>query len=108
MEYHFPTKGEMVDPGIRHTVCTWHLVEDLHLHRRQFQIHGIHPGRGNLSQLEIKEEPGRKFNVENKQTMCIYGFQTKPPFSKGFGIIYDIDGGFTQWTSHIARAIMEY
>ena len=79
----------MVDPGKRHTVCTRHLVDDLHLHRRKFQIHVIHPGRGNLSKPKIKEELARKFNVANKQTIFISGFQTKPPFSKGFGIIYD-------------------
>ena len=79
----------MVDPGTRHTICTRHLVDYLHLHKRQFQIHVIHPGRGNLSRPEIKEELARKFNVANKQTIFIFGFQTKPPFSKGFGIIYD-------------------
>ena len=31
----------------------------------------------------------RKFNVANKQTIFIFGFQTKPPFSKGFSIIYE-------------------
>ena len=80
----------MVDPKKRHTVCTRHLVDGLHLHRRKFQIHVIHPGGGNLSRPEIKEELARKFNVANKQTIFISGFQTKPPFSKGFGIIYDI------------------
>ena len=79
----------MVDPGTRHTICTRHLVDYLHLHRRQFQIHVIHPGKSNLSRPKIKEELARKFNVANKQTIFISGFQTKPPFSKGFGIIYD-------------------
>ena len=80
----------MVEPGTRHTVCTRNLIDGLHLHIRKFQIHVIHSGRGNLSRPEIKEELARKFNVANKQTIFISSFQTKPPFSKGFGIIYDI------------------
>jgi len=79
----------MVEPKTRHTVCIRHLVDDLHLHRRQFQIHVIHPGRGNLSRPELKEELARKFNVSDTQTIFISGFQTKASFSKGFGIIYD-------------------
>ena len=78
-----------MDPGTRHIVFTRHLVGDLHLHRRQFPIHVTHPGRGNFSRPEIKEELARKFNVADTQTIFISGFQTKPPFSKGFGIIYD-------------------
>ena len=77
----------MVEP--RHTVFIRHLQDNLHLCRRQFQIHVIHPGRGNLSRLELKEELARKFNVSDTQTIFISGFQTKAPFSKGFSIIYD-------------------
>ena len=77
----------MVEPS--HTVCIRHLQDDLHLCRRQFQIHVIHPRRGNLSRPELKQELARKFNVSDTQTIFISGFQTKAPFSKGFGIIYD-------------------
>ena len=77
----------MVEPS--HTVCIRHLQDDLHLRRRQFQIHVIHPRRGNLSRPELKQELARKFNVSDTQTIFISGFQTKDPFSKGFGIIYD-------------------
>ena len=77
----------MVEPS--HTVCIRHLQDDLHLRRRQFQIHVIHPRRGNLSRPELKQELARKFNVSDTQTIFISGFQTKNPFSKGFGIIYD-------------------
>ena len=55
----------------------------------QFQIHVIHPRRGNLSRPELKEELARKFHVSDTQTIFISGFQTKGPFSKGFGIICD-------------------
>ena len=37
----------------------------------------------------MKEELGRKFDVLDTQPIFIYSFQTKSPFSKGFGIIYD-------------------
>ena len=83
----------MVEPGTRHTVCIRHLVDNLHLHRRQFQIHAIPLGRGNLSKLELKEEHARKFDVSDTQTIFISSFETKAPFFKGFGIIYDsVDG----------------
>ena len=79
----------MVETLKGHTVCTRHLVDNLYLHRRQIQIHVIHPQRGNLSRLDLKEELARKFHVSDTQTIFISGFQTKGPFSKGFGIIYD-------------------
>ena len=79
----------MVEPGTRHTVCIRHLVDNLHLHRRQFQIHAIPLGRGNLSKLELKEEHARKFDVSDTQTIFISSFQTKSQFSKVFGIIYN-------------------
>ena len=79
----------MVEPGTTHTVCIRHLVDNLHLHRRQFQIHVIHPRRGNLSRPKLKEELARKFDVSDTQTIFISSFETKAPFSKGFGIIYD-------------------
>jgi ribosomal protein S24E len=79
----------MEDPLTRHTICIRHLVDDLQLHRRQFQIHVIHPGKGNLSRPEIKEELAKKFNISDTQTIFISSFHTTGPFSKGFGILYD-------------------
>ena len=79
----------MVEPGTRHTVFIRQLVDNLHLHRRQFQIHVIHLGRGNLSRPELKEELVRKFDFLDTQTIFISSFKRKAPFSKGFGIIYD-------------------
>ena len=79
----------MVEPRTRHTVCIRQFVDNLHLHRRQVQIHVIHLGRGDLSRPELKEELARKFDVLDTQTLFISSFQTKAPFSKGFGIIYD-------------------
>ena len=92
----------MVEPGTRHTVCIRHLMDNLHLHRRQFQIHVIHPGRGNLSRPELKEELVRKFDVSDTQTIFISSFETKAPFSKGFGIIYDsVDGALKCEPKHL-------
>ena len=79
----------MVEPVKGHTICTRHLVDNLHLHRRQIQIHVIHPRRGNLSRLDLKEELARKFHVSDTQTIFISGYQTKFSFSNGFDIIYD-------------------
>ena len=67
----------MVEPGTRHTVCIRHLVDNLHLHRRQFQIHVVHPRRGNLSRPKLKEEFARKFDVSDTQTIFISSFETK-------------------------------
>ena len=83
------TKLAMAKLETRHTVCIRHLVDHLHLHRRQFQIHVIHPRTTNLSRPELKQELARKFNVSNTQTIFISSFKTKGPFSKGFGVIYD-------------------
>ena len=83
------TKLAMAKPETWHTVCIRHLVDHLHLHRRQFQIHVIHPGIANLSRLKLKQELASKFNVSNTQTIFISSFKTKGPFSKGFNIIYD-------------------
>ena len=83
------TKLAMAKPETQHTVCIRHLVDHLHLHRRQFQIHVIHPGTTNLSRPELKEKLASKFNVSNTKTIFISSFKTKGPFSKGFDIIYD-------------------
>ena len=50
---------------------------------------------------ELKEELARKFNVSDTQTIFISGFQTKAPFSKGFGILYDyIEDAMTHDPKH--------
>ena len=38
----------------RPTVCIRHLIDEPRL-RRRFQIHVLHPGRGNLSKPEIQK-----------------------------------------------------
>ena len=83
------TKLAMAKPETRHTVWIRHLGDNLHLHRRQFQIHVIHPRIANLSRPELKQELASKFNFSNTQTIVISSFKTKGPFSKRFDIIYD-------------------
>ena len=83
------TKLAMAKPETQHTICIRHLVDYLHLHRRQFQIHVIYPGTTNLYKPKLKQELASKFNVSNTQAIFISSFKTKGPFSKGFGIIYD-------------------
>ena len=78
-----------LDPNKRYTVCTHHILDDLHLHRRQFQIKVIHRGSGDISKPKIKEELAHKYNLSDRQTIFISGFTTNGPFSRGFGLIYD-------------------
>ena len=82
------TKLAMAKPEMRHTICIRHLVDYIHLHRRQFQMHVIYPGTTNLSRPKLKQELASKFNVSNTQTIFILCFKTKGKFSNGFGIIY--------------------
>ena len=86
---HGPTKLAMAKPETRHTVCIQHLLDHLHLHRRQFQICVIRPVTTNLSRPKLKQELASKFNVSNTQTIFNSSFKTKGPFSKGLNIIYD-------------------
>ena len=57
--------------------------------RRRFQIHVIHPRRGNLSNPELKEEIAKKFKVVDQQTIFGFGFRTYGFRSSGFGVAYD-------------------
>ena len=79
----------MANTLVRHTLCIRHFFDDLQQHRRQFEICIIHPGRGDLSRPELKEELARKFSIYDTQTIFISSFHTTGSFSKGFGIIYD-------------------
>jgi ribosomal protein S24E len=79
-----PTTG--LDPNKRYTVCTCHLLDDLHLHRRQFQIKVIYLGSNNISRPKIKEELAHKYNISDRRKVFISGFTTNGPFSTGFGL----------------------
>ena len=57
----------------RPTVYIRHLIDKPSL-RRRFQIHVLHPRRGNLSKPEIQKEIGKKFGITNTQKIFIYGF----------------------------------
>ena len=63
-------------------------MDDLHLHRRQFQIKVIHPGSGNISKPKIKEELAHKYNVSDRQTIFISRFTTNGQFSTSFCQVY--------------------
>ena len=84
-----PTYIAMVNAVAWHTLCIRHFFDDLQQHRRQYQICVIHPGRGDLSRPEPKEELAKKFSIYDTQTIFISSFHTTDSFSKGFGIIYD-------------------
>ena len=70
------------------TVCIRHLIDEPRL-RCRFQIHVLHPGRGNLSKPEIQKEIGKKFGITGTQQIFIYGFRTYGQISSGFGLVYD-------------------
>ena len=72
----------------RPTVCIRHLIDEPRL-RRRFQIHILHPGRGNLSKPEIQKEIGKKFGITGTQQIFIYGFRTYGQISSGFGLVYE-------------------
>ena len=72
----------------RPTVCIRHLIDEPRL-RRRFQIHVLHPGRGNLSKPEIQKEIGKKFGITGTQQIFIYGFHMYGQRSSGFGLVYD-------------------
>ena len=72
----------------RPTVCIRHLIDEPRL-RRRFQIHILHPRRGNLSKPEIQKEIGKKFGITGTQQIFIYGFRTYGQRSSGFGLVYD-------------------
>ena len=72
----------------RPTVCIRHLIDEPRL-RRRFQIHILHPGRGNLSKPEIQKEIGKKFGITGTQQIFIYGFRTYGQRYSSFGLVYD-------------------
>ena len=72
----------------RPTVCIRHLIDEPRL-RRRFQIHVLHPGRGNLSKPEIQKEVGKKIGITGTQQIFIYGFRTYGQRYSGFGLVYE-------------------
>ena len=72
----------------RPTICIRHLIDEPKL-RLRFQIHVLHPRRGNLSKPEIQKEIGKKFGITGTQQIFIYGFRTYGQRSSGFGLVYD-------------------
>ena len=57
----------------RPTVCIRHLIDEPRL-RRRFQIHVLHPGRGNLSKPEIQKEIGKKFGITDTKKYIFMDF----------------------------------
>ena len=57
------------------TICIRHLIDEPRL-RCRFQIHVLHPRRGNLSKPKIQMEIGKKFDIADTQRIFIYGFRT--------------------------------
>ena len=51
----------------------------------------LHPGRANVSKVELKEKLTKLYEVRDSQTIFVFGFRTQFGGGKstGFGLIYD-------------------
>ena len=95
-----PKKMDVKKIKHRPTVCIRHLIDEPRL-RRRFQIHVLHPGRGNLSKPEIQKEIGKKFGITGTQQIFIYGFRTYVQRSSGFRLVYDkLEGAIKYEPNH--------
>eukprot|EP01115_Flamella_aegyptia_P002885 TRINITY_DN1429_c1_g2_i1.p1 TRINITY_DN1429_c1_g2~~TRINITY_DN1429_c1_g2_i1.p1 ORF type:complete len:131 (-),score=26.54 TRINITY_DN1429_c1_g2_i1:97-489(-) len=61
------------------------------LKRRQFILDVHHPGYPNVSKADLKEKLGTMYNIDDLNTIFVFGFKTSMGGGKstGFGVIYD-------------------
>eukprot|EP00249_Psilotum_nudum_P000477 c1220_g1_i1 orf=174-590(+) len=73
------------------TVRTRKFMTNRLLSRKQFVVDVLHPGRPNVSKVELKEKLARLYDVRDPQTIFVFGFRTQFGGGKstGFGLIYD-------------------
>eukprot|EP00246_Nothoceros_aenigmaticus_P016299 TRINITY_DN72_c0_g1_i2.p1 TRINITY_DN72_c0_g1~~TRINITY_DN72_c0_g1_i2.p1 ORF type:complete len:138 (-),score=27.05 TRINITY_DN72_c0_g1_i2:413-826(-) len=73
------------------TVRTRKFMTNRLLARKQFVIDVLHPGRPNVSKVELKEKLAKIYEVRDPQTIFVFGFRTQFGGGKstGFGLIYD-------------------
>ncbi|RIA91194.1 40S ribosomal protein S24 [Glomus cerebriforme] len=79
----------MADSGTA-TIRTRQFLTNRLLHRRQFVLDILHPGRANVSKDEIREKLATMYKAD-KDTIFVFGFRTNfgGGRSTGFGLIYD-------------------
>ncbi|GLJ08703.1 hypothetical protein SUGI_0094000 [Cryptomeria japonica] len=73
------------------TVRTRKFMTNRLLARKQFVIDVLHPGRPNVSKVELKDKLAKLYEVRDPQTIFVFGFRTQFGGGKstGFGLIYD-------------------
>merc|ERR1711974_446064 len=61
------------------------------LSRRQFILDVIHPGKPNVSKVELRKILAQMYKVSDEKTIFLFGFSTQfgGGKSSGFGLIYD-------------------
>ncbi|OAY27427.1 40S ribosomal protein S24-1 [Manihot esculenta] len=70
----------MADKAV--TICT---------RKKQFTIDGLHPGRPNVSEAELKEKLASLCEVKDPNTIFVFKFRTHYGGGKstGFGLVYE-------------------
>ena len=60
------------------------------LQRKQFVVDVLHPGRANVSKVEVREKLAKMYKAE-KDAVSVFGFKTAFGGGKstGFGLVYD-------------------
>ncbi|CAN6470354.1 unnamed protein product [Victoria cruziana] len=73
------------------TIRTRKFMTNRLLSRKQFVIDVLHPGRANVSKVELKEKLAKMYDVRDHNTIFVFKFRTHFGGGKstGFGLIYD-------------------
>ncbi|CAA7408733.1 unnamed protein product [Spirodela intermedia] len=81
----------MADAKAAVTIRTRKFMTNRLLSRKQFVIDVLHPGRANVSKVELKEKLARVYDVKDQSAIFVFKFRTHFGGGKstGFGLIYD-------------------
>ncbi|CAA7410085.1 unnamed protein product [Spirodela intermedia] len=81
----------MADSKAAVTIRTRKFMTNRLLSRKQFVIDVLHPGRANVSKVELKEKLARMYDVKDQNAIFVFKFRTHFGGGKstGFGLIYD-------------------
>jgi len=72
------------------TIRTRKFMTNRLLQRKQFVVDVLHPGRANVSKVELREKLAKLYKAE-KDAVSVFGFKTAFGGGKstGFGLVYD-------------------
>jgi len=73
------------------TIRTRKFLANPLLQRREFILDVLHPGRANVSRADLKTMVAKLYNVDDPQTIHIFGLRTQfgGGKSSGFCLVYD-------------------